>query len=82
MTQQSILLRRADVQARLSVCRSFIIDNVASGNFPPPVKIGPKAFRWRVEDVDSWAAAQALSSQWGKHKNKPSKKAAQRGCKT
>ena len=48
------LLCRAEVQARLKVSKSFIFSNIERGTFPKPLKIGPRAFRWRVEDIDSY----------------------------
>ena len=55
-TEPSALLRRAEVQARLNVSRTFIFSNLARGTFPKPLKIGPRAYRWRVEDIDRYVS--------------------------
>lgn len=50
------LLRRRDVEQRLGVSRSFIFSALARGEFPKPIKLGPQAMRWRIEDIDNWVA--------------------------
>ncbi|MFZ4699172.1 MAG: helix-turn-helix transcriptional regulator [Candidatus Methylumidiphilus sp.] len=36
------------------VCRSSIWYMVKNGQFPKPVKLGPRTTAWRVEDVRDW----------------------------
>ena len=50
------LLRRSEVEARLGVSRSWIYSEMRAGRFPEPVRIGTRAVRWRVADLDEWAA--------------------------
>jgi prophage regulatory protein len=32
---------------------------VASGSFPPPVRLGPRAVAWRWSDLDEWTRSRA-----------------------
>ncbi len=49
------LLRREEVEERFGVSRSWIYCEMRAGRFPEPVKIGKRAVRWRVIDLDEWA---------------------------
>ena len=35
-------------------CRSAIYADIQKGDFPPPVKVGPRASRWRSTDIEAW----------------------------
>ena len=49
------LMRREEVEERFGVSRSWIYCEMRAGRFPEPVKIGKRAVRWRVIDLDQWA---------------------------
>ena len=49
------LMRREEVEERFGVSRSWIYCEMRAGRFPEPVKIGKRAVRWRVIDLDEWA---------------------------
>lgn len=51
------LIRIADVCDLLSVSRTTIYGWVSEGNFPPPVRIGERAVRWRVDEIEAWRDA-------------------------
>ena len=51
------LLRREEVEERFGVSRSWIYCEMRAGRFPEPVRIGKRAVRWRVLDLDEWAAS-------------------------
>ena len=53
----SAFLRLSAVVARTGLELSLIYIRVKAGTFPPPVKIGVKAIRWLVSDVEAWIAA-------------------------
>ena len=55
------LLRREEVEARLAVSRSWIYSEMRAGRFPEPVKIGKRAVRWKVADLDEWAASRPVA---------------------
>ena len=50
------LLRREEVEERFGISRSWIYCEMRAGRFPEPVRIGKRAVRWRVTDLDEWAA--------------------------
>ena len=60
-TRTRELLRREEVEARLGVSRSWIYCEMRAGRFPEPVRIGRRAVRWRVADLDVWAAGRPVS---------------------
>ena len=48
-------------QHRVGVSRSRIYCEMRAGPFPEPVKIGKRAVRWRVSDLDEWAASRPVA---------------------
>jgi prophage regulatory protein len=40
----------------LSIGRTTLYASIKAGVFPAPVRLGPKAVGWRVEDVRAWLA--------------------------
>lgn len=42
--------------------RSTIYRLVATGAFPPPVHLGPRAVAWRWSDLDQWSASRQVNS--------------------
>ena len=42
--------------------RSTIYRLVASGAFPPPVHLGPRAVAWRWSDLDQWSESRQVDS--------------------
>ena len=55
------LLRREEVEERFGVSRSWIYCEMRAGRFPEPVRIGMRAVRWRVSDLDEWAAGRPVA---------------------
>ena len=55
------LLRREEVEERFGLSRSWIYSEMRAGRFPEPVRIGKRAVRWRVSDLDEWAAERPLA---------------------
>ena len=51
-TIQKTLLTRSEVETRLNVSRSFLKAALKRGEFPVPIRLGPQAHRWRVEDIE------------------------------
>lgn len=48
------LLKVNEVIETVQISRSRIYRMIAAGDFPAPVKIGPKSIRFRDSDVDEW----------------------------
>ena len=55
------LMRREEVEERFGISRSWIYGEMRAGRFPKPVKIGRRSVRWRVVDLDEWAADRPVS---------------------
>ena len=53
------LIRDRDVAARLDIARSTLWKWVADGIFPKPLRLGPRAVRWRVADLEAWISRAA-----------------------
>ncbi len=52
------LLTRPEVEDRVRLTRSSIYRNMRKGLFPLPIRIGPKAVRWRESEIEQWLASQ------------------------
>ena len=55
------LLRREEVEERYGVSRSWIYSQMRAGRFPEPIRISLRAVRWRVADLDEWAAGRPVA---------------------
>jgi len=51
------LLRLAEVRRVVPLSRSSIYRMIDAGEFPMPVKIGPRAAAWRWADLREWIAS-------------------------
>jgi predicted DNA-binding transcriptional regulator AlpA len=41
------------------------LGKVAQGNFPKPLKLGPRITAWRVEDIREWIVERAAEADLG-----------------
>ena len=48
----------AEVEQRVGLKRSAIYRNMRAGTFPLPRKIGPRAVRWSLVEIEDWLAEQ------------------------
>lgn len=51
------LIRLPQVQAIVPYSRSAIYALIAAGEFPAPVKLGPRASAWVKAEVEAWAVS-------------------------
>lgn len=49
-------MRLRDVLAATRLSRSSVYRLLNTGNFPQPVRIGPRAVAWHVSDINQWVA--------------------------
>jgi prophage regulatory protein len=54
-----IILRRRTVETRTGLGRSTLYQKMAQGEFPRPLRLGPRSVGWRQSDIDAWIAALA-----------------------
>lgn len=48
------ILRRPSVLERVQLCRSTMYAMIAAGEFPKPIKLGPRSVGWIEEEIDAW----------------------------
>ena len=48
------VLRLPDVVARVGLSKSTLWRLINGGEFPEPIKLGPRATGWLEEEVDAW----------------------------
>ena len=51
------LLTRHEVEARCGISRSTVYRLMRSGQFPTPIKVGPRAVRWPASEIEAWIAS-------------------------
>ena len=56
------LLRRSEIEVKTGLTRSTIYRLMRAGEFPEPLKIGPRAVRWRATEIESWIAERPRAS--------------------
>lgn len=50
------ILRRGEVERRVGLSRSTIYYKIQQGEFPAPVRLGPRAVGWRESAIEEWIA--------------------------
>ena len=61
MTMGDRLLRRRQVEEITGMRRSSIYRLMQNGDFPPPVRVGPAAVRWRESDITGWLESRPIA---------------------
>ena len=62
------LIRRQEVEEMTALSRSTIYRHKKEGRFPEPVRIGPRAVRWRYSDIIAHIESKSQESDNGKGK--------------
>ena len=57
------LLRLPEVVSRVGLRRSAIYRLVASGTFPPPVRLGRRCSVWPSHEIDEWIRARIAEAR-------------------
>ena len=60
------LIRRQEVEEMTGLSRSTIYRHKKEGMFPEPVRIGPRAVRWRHSDIIAQIESKPQGSDNGK----------------
>ena len=55
-------LRRREVEQMVGLSRTSIYRLMDSGDFPRPIRVGPRAVRWRLRDIEQWIAERPLTT--------------------
>ena len=56
------LLRRRQVEEITGLSRSSIYRLMRNGEFPPPVRIGTSAVRWKASHITKWVESRPLAT--------------------
>ena len=48
------LLTRPEVESRCRISRSALYRLMRENDFPEPIKIGPRAVRWRESEIEAY----------------------------
>jgi prophage regulatory protein len=59
------LIRLPQVQAIVPYSRSTLYSLIATGDFPAPVKLGPRASAWVKAEVEAWAESRIAQRAGG-----------------
>ena len=55
-------LRRKEVEQMVGLSRASIYRLVDTGDFPRPIRVGPRAVRWRLGDIEQWISERPLTT--------------------
>ena len=58
----AVLLRLRAVMHVTGLSRSTLYRLIADGQFPRPVRLGPRAVAWRRSDVEAWSEARPVTA--------------------
>ncbi|MXY68670.1 MAG: AlpA family transcriptional regulator [Acidobacteriia bacterium] len=56
------VLRLPDVVARVGLSKSTLWRRINDGEFPEPIKLGPRAVGWLEEEVDAWIKSRSRTA--------------------
>ena len=56
------LLRLKEVVQMVGLSRASIYRLMDSGDFPHAIRVGPRAVRWRLRDIEQWMSERPLTT--------------------
>ena len=56
------LLRRKEVEQMVGLSRASIYRLMDSGDFPHPIRVGPRAVRWSLGDIEQWISERPFTT--------------------
>lgn len=59
---EELLLRDKEVARMIGVSRGTLWRMVKAGLFPPPIRVGLRAVRWRLSEVLEWIASRPVAT--------------------
>jgi prophage regulatory protein len=63
MTAETTFLRMPALEARVGLKRPTIYALAATGKFPKPIKLGPRASAWVLAEIQAWEASRISESR-------------------
>ena len=67
------LLRLPAILKRTKISRSQIYSLMKQGDFPKPIRVGKRAVRWRLTDIENWIESRPQGGSWFAEKTAPRK---------
>lgn len=61
--EKVIFVRLPEVKAVTGLSKSSLYALIRAGNFPAPVRLGPRTVGWVRSEVNEWAAERVLTSR-------------------
>ena len=55
-------LRLKEVEQMVGLSRASIYRHMDRGDFPHPVRVGPRAVRWRLRDIEQWISERPFTT--------------------
>ena len=55
-------LRLKEVVQMVGLSRASIYRLMDSSDFPHPIRVGPRAVRWRLRDIEQWMSERPLAT--------------------
>ncbi len=59
---EELLLKDKEVARMIGVSRGTLWRMVKAGLFPPPIRVGTRAVRWRLSEVLEWIASRPVAT--------------------
>lgn len=59
------ILRLPTILALTGLSKGWVNNNVRSGDFPPPLKLGEKAIGWRASAIQNWLDSRPVAKTGG-----------------
>lgn len=60
---KTTFLRLPAVKARTGLSRSIIYQKIKQGEFPAPIKLGPRVSAWVESEIDGWGTKMVEKSR-------------------
>ena len=73
MVDQDRLIRLLEVEQRFGLSRSTIYRLMREDRFPLPIRVGPRAVRWSLAELEAWVAAQPRATGEDRRGPKPTR---------
>ena len=61
--RNNAILRRTEVEKRTGLSRSSIYNKMKHGEFPMPIRLGPRSVGWLEIEIDEWIVDRAHERQ-------------------
>ena len=56
------LLKRVEVEAVTGISTATLYELMRAGRFPEPLRVGPRAVRWRESEIEAWMESRPRAS--------------------